>query len=67
MMSSPSAEDANGIITVSGLASEVKISGMDANDRLVINGLGGDDVITASGLPAEHPAHRRTAATATTC
>ena len=23
---------------------------MDANDRLVINGLGGDDVITASGL-----------------
>ena len=45
-------QDANGVITVTGLAEEVKISGMDANDRLVINGLGGDDVITASGLPA---------------
>jgi Ca2+-binding RTX toxin-like protein len=45
-------EDANGVVTVSGLASEVKISGFDANDRIVINGLGGDDVITASGLPA---------------
>jgi len=45
-------EDANGVVTITGLASEVKISGFDANDRLVINGLGGDDVITASGLPA---------------
>jgi Ca2+-binding RTX toxin-like protein len=28
----------------------VTISGFDANDRIVINGLGGDDVINASGL-----------------
>jgi Ca2+-binding RTX toxin-like protein len=40
----------NGVITVSGLAAEVTISNFDANDRLVINGLGGDDVIVASGL-----------------
>ena len=45
-------QDANGVITVTGLAEDVKISGMEANDRLVINGLGGDDVITASGLTA---------------
>jgi len=40
----------NGVVTVSGLATDVTISGFDANDRLVINGLGGDDVINASGL-----------------
>jgi Ca2+-binding RTX toxin-like protein len=40
----------NGVITVSGLAEEVNISHFDANDRIVINGLGGDDVIQASGL-----------------
>ena len=28
------------------------ISGFEANDRIVINGLGGDDVIEASGLTA---------------
>jgi len=28
----------------------VTISGFDINDRLVINGLGGDDVVEASGL-----------------
>jgi Ca2+-binding RTX toxin-like protein len=40
-----------GVITVSGLAETVTISGAEAaNDRLVINGLGGDDVIQASGL-----------------
>ena len=40
-----------GVITVSGLAAKVTISGAEAaNDRLVINGLGGDDVIDASGL-----------------
>jgi hypothetical protein len=39
------------LITVSGLAATVTISGAEAaNDRLVINGLGGDDVIQASGL-----------------
>ena len=41
----------NGVITVSGLATDVAISQVfDANDHLVINGLGGDDVINASGL-----------------
>ena len=29
---------------------EVTISNFEANDRIVINGLGGDDAITASGL-----------------
>jgi Ca2+-binding RTX toxin-like protein len=43
--------DNNGVITVSGLATNVTITGFDANtDRLVINGLGGDDVINATGL-----------------
>ena len=37
----------NGVITVSGLAEDVTITGFEAaNDRIVINGLGGDDVIT---------------------
>src|SRR5262249_61087304 len=40
----------NGVITVKGLASEVNITGFEAGDKLVINGLGGDDVIEASGL-----------------
>jgi Ca2+-binding RTX toxin-like protein len=40
----------NGVVTVSGLATDVTISGFEANDRIVINGLGGDDVIEASGL-----------------
>jgi Ca2+-binding RTX toxin-like protein len=35
---------------VSGLAETVTISNFEADDRIVINGLGGDDVITASGL-----------------
>jgi Ca2+-binding RTX toxin-like protein len=42
----------NGIVTVSGLATDVTIAGFDTNDRIVVNGLGGDDVINASGLPA---------------
>ena len=42
--------DGNGGVTVLGLASTVTIANFDANDRLVINGLGGDDVIDASGL-----------------
>jgi Ca2+-binding RTX toxin-like protein len=41
----------NGVVTVSGLAADVTITGFEAaNDRIVINGLGGDDVIEASGL-----------------
>jgi Ca2+-binding RTX toxin-like protein len=44
--------DANGV-TVFGLASQIHITGFEAaNDRLVINGLGGDDVIEASGVSA---------------
>jgi RTX calcium-binding nonapeptide repeat (4 copies) len=44
--------DANGV-TVFGLASQINIAGFEAaNDRLVINGLGGDDVIEASGVGA---------------
>ena len=40
-----------GVITVSGLAATVTIAGADSGlDRLLINGLGGDDVITATGL-----------------
>jgi Ca2+-binding RTX toxin-like protein len=38
------------VVTVSGLHTETTISNFEANDRLVVNGLGGDDVITASGL-----------------
>jgi Ca2+-binding RTX toxin-like protein len=45
--------ESNGVITVSGLATDITITGFDPNlDHLVINGLGGDDVINASGLPA---------------
>jgi Ca2+-binding RTX toxin-like protein len=40
----------NGVITVTGLAAEVTISNFEATDKLVINGLGGDDAIVASGL-----------------
>jgi len=40
----------NGIVTVSGLPEAVTISNFEADDRIVINGLGGDDVITASAL-----------------
>ena len=45
----------NGVVTVTGLAETVTISNFDANDRIVINGLGGDDVIEATGLAAGHP------------
>ncbi len=40
----------NGVVTVTGLSETVTITGFEANDQLVINGLGGDDVIQASGL-----------------
>ena len=40
----------NGVVTVSGLAAQVTISGFEATDRIVINGVAGDDVIDASGL-----------------
>jgi Ca2+-binding RTX toxin-like protein len=42
-------------IIVDGLAAQVSIIGQEAaNDRLQINGLGGDDVIDAAGLAAGH-------------
>ena len=53
------------MVTVSGLAPTVTITGFDANDSIVINGLGGDDVIEASGLAAACSSPP-TAATATT-
>jgi Ca2+-binding RTX toxin-like protein len=40
----------NGVITVSGLGEDVTIRGFDATDHLIINGLGGDDAIEASGF-----------------
>jgi Ca2+-binding RTX toxin-like protein len=40
----------NGAIVVSGLGQDITITNFDATDHLVINGLGGNDVIEASGL-----------------
>ena len=41
----------NGVVTVSGLATETTITNFDPTiDHIVVNGLGGDDIITASGL-----------------
>jgi Ca2+-binding RTX toxin-like protein len=42
----------NGVVTITGLAETVTITNFDINDRIVINGLGGDDVISAAGLSA---------------
>jgi Ca2+-binding RTX toxin-like protein len=39
----------NGVITVSGLDETVTIKNFEATDKLVINGLGGDDVIAVVG------------------
>ena len=47
-----SVSGANGSITVTGLSATVTITGFEATDRLVINGLGGNDVIDASALSA---------------
>ena len=44
--------DNNGVVTVTGLATDVTITGFEATDHLVINGLGGDDIINAAGLGA---------------
>jgi Ca2+-binding RTX toxin-like protein len=41
-----------GQIVVSGLQAQVILDHAEAGDKLVINGLGGDDVINASGLEA---------------
>jgi Ca2+-binding RTX toxin-like protein len=42
----------NGVVTVTGLSETVTISNFDSNDSIVIHGLGGDDVISATGLGA---------------
>jgi Ca2+-binding RTX toxin-like protein len=49
------ASSAFGVITVSGLTAELRITGTDAaGDTLTVNGLGGDDTIDGTGLePAE--------------
>ncbi len=39
-------------IVVDGLSAQVTIAHADATDRLVVNGLGGDDLIDAGGLKA---------------
>lgn len=40
-------------VTVTGLATQVNVTGAEtANDRLVINGLGGNDVLDAQGMHA---------------
>jgi Ca2+-binding RTX toxin-like protein len=41
-----------GIISVTGLASQLTIARAENSDVLIINGLGGDDVINMSKLPA---------------
>jgi Ca2+-binding RTX toxin-like protein len=40
----------NGVVTITGLPAAVTITGFDATDRIVINGLAGDDIVTAEGL-----------------
>ncbi len=49
------ASSANGVVSVSGLAAQVRITGTEASgDRLELNGLVGGDTIDATGLePAE--------------
>lgn len=42
--------DNNGVVTVTGLAATVTITGFKSTDHLVINGLAGDNVIDASTL-----------------
>lgn len=45
------AYSANGVVTVSGLAATLTITGTDAaGDRLAVNGLGGSDQIDSTGL-----------------
>jgi Ca2+-binding RTX toxin-like protein len=40
----------DGALVVDGLAERIVIRGFDANDQIVIQGLGGDDVIDASAI-----------------
>jgi Ca2+-binding RTX toxin-like protein len=41
----------NGVLVVDGLAAQVVIQGFEAGDQIHILGLGGDDVIDATGVP----------------
>lgn len=41
----------NGVLLVEGLATQIRITGFEVNDRIVVNGLGGNDVIDARALP----------------
>jgi Ca2+-binding RTX toxin-like protein len=41
-------------VAVTGLSADLAVDHADATDRLIIDGLGGDDVIDASGLKAGH-------------
>jgi Ca2+-binding RTX toxin-like protein len=45
-------ESTNGMIAITGLTADTFIRNFGAQDRLVINGSGGADVINASALPA---------------
>jgi Ca2+-binding RTX toxin-like protein len=42
----------NGRVAVTGLHAAVALTDAEANDALIVNGLGGDDVLDAAGLPA---------------
>lgn len=39
-----------GVVRILGLAATVAITGFEAQDRIVINGRGGDDALEASGI-----------------
>jgi Ca2+-binding RTX toxin-like protein len=45
----------NGALVISGLASKIVVEHFDFNDTIHIAGLGGDDVIDASGIGANGP------------
>jgi Ca2+-binding RTX toxin-like protein len=45
----------NGVLVISGLATKIMIEHFDLNDTIHINGLGGNDVIDASGVGANGP------------
>jgi hypothetical protein len=42
----------NGGVTIQSLSAQVNITNFDDGDQIIINGLGGDDVVAASGLQA---------------
>ncbi|HEX6706833.1 MAG TPA: hypothetical protein VF169_18890 [Albitalea sp.] len=54
-------------LTVLALASRIVIANFDAGDQIQVTGLGGDDVIEASGVLAGGPVLSLDAEKATTC